>query len=415
MRLFERELSQAKSFLPGTRRTRAPGQTLSDYGRFMTEVGITRLANVTGLDVIGIPVVQAVRPNARSLSVSQGKGVNLDAAKASAMMEAIELWHAERIELPCRMASWRAMRTATRVVDLEALPRLKGGRIRPDEQRAWLQGWDLIGQEPVWVPYEIVSMNTIGVNQAVLSFMTTSNGLASGNHPLEAIEHALCEVIERDTHALDVARAAAGASPQRVDLATVQEPTLRALIARCEAAEVEVAAFEMESDVGVPTYRVGLRDGGASAAWRRLGTEWGCGTHLSPVVAFSRALTEAAQARLTMIAGSRDDNPPEAYAATQGLWHRVDDVDAAFAMPPSRVFRAAPRLPETDTFEGDLAVMLDALRGAGLEQAIVVDLTHESIGIPVVKVIVPGLESAPFLPGYVEGRRARRARGDADA
>ena len=36
--------------------------------------GITRVANVTGLDHIGIPVVMVTRPNSRSISVSQGKG-----------------------------------------------------------------------------------------------------------------------------------------------------------------------------------------------------------------------------------------------------------------------------------------------------------------------------------------------------
>jgi ribosomal protein S12 methylthiotransferase accessory factor len=412
MRLFNCDLRQRKTFLPGTRRTRAPAETLQEFARFMPEVGITRLANVTGLDVIGIPVVQAIRPNARSLSVSQGKGVDLDAAKASAMMEAIELWHAERIEVPCRLASWQAMRRAENVADLAALPLLQGARIRPEEQRAWLRGWDLMAQEPVWVPFEIVSMNTIGVNQAVLTFLTTSNGLASGNHPLEAIEHALCEVIERDTHALDVVRASMGALPQKVDLETIEDPMLRSLIATCDAAEVEIAVFELDSGIGLPTFRVGLRERAGAASWRRLGTEWGCGTHLSPVVALSRALTEAAQARLTMIAGSRDDNPPEAYAATQGRWHRLDDVDVAFTAPPARAFSAHGPLPEAETFEGDLEVILEALRGAGIRQAVVVDLTKETLGIPVVKLIVPELEAAPFLPGYAEGRRARRARGE---
>ncbi|TGV60738.1 hypothetical protein EN803_38435, partial [Mesorhizobium sp. M2D.F.Ca.ET.160.01.1.1] len=40
-------------------------------------MGITRVANVTGLDRIGIPVVMVCRPNARSLAVSQGKGIDL--------------------------------------------------------------------------------------------------------------------------------------------------------------------------------------------------------------------------------------------------------------------------------------------------------------------------------------------------
>ena len=53
-------------------------------------MGITRIANVTGLDRTGIPVVMVVRPNARSVAVSQGKGLTLAAAKASGVMEAAE-------------------------------------------------------------------------------------------------------------------------------------------------------------------------------------------------------------------------------------------------------------------------------------------------------------------------------------
>jgi YcaO-like protein with predicted kinase domain len=410
MRIFDRDHHQPKTFLPGTRRTRSPVETLEDFGRHMPRVGITRLANVTGLDSIGIPVVQAIRPNARSLSVSQGKGVDVASAKVSAMMEAIELWHAERIENPCLYASYTAIRRQRATIDLDGLPVLRGKVVRLDEQRCWLRGWDLVQHEEVWVPFEVVTMNTVGIVQATLTFLATSNGLASGNHILEAIEHALGEVIERDAHALHVARGLEGALESKVDLETITDPSLRLMLDACDAAELDVAVFEMESDVGVSSYRAGLMEREGERHWRRLGTEWGAGTHLSPVVAFSRAITEAAQARLTMIAGSRDDNPPAAYAATQGVW-TVDDVQGVlFTEPASRPFSETGRHQETDAFEGDLDVMIDALRGVGVERVVVVDLTRDGLGIPVVKVVVPDLEAAPFVPGYVEGPRARRAR-----
>jgi len=376
----------------------------------MPEVGITRLANVTGLDRIGIPVVQAVRPNSRSLSVSQGKGVDMDSAKASAMMEAFELWHAERIELPCLCASYQAIRKRENVVEMERLPLVKGAKIRPEEQRCWLRGWDLLQDEEVWVPFEVVSMNTIGVIQATTTFLATSNGLASGNHILEALEHALCEVIERDTQALDAARGMTDSLKRKIDIDSITEPSLKAMIAACYAAEVDIAIFEMESDVGIPTFRVGLMEGAGRAHWSRLATEWGYGTHLSPVVALSRALTEAAQARLTVIAGSRDDNPPAAYAASQGVWEKEDYRNIVFEAPAARPFSTTTRYQESDSFEGDLEMMLEALRRGGIDRAVVIDLTEEHFGIPVVKVVVPELEGAAFVPGYVEGRRARRAR-----
>ena len=91
-------------------------------------MGITRIAVLTGLDSIGIPVVAAVRPNSRSIAVHQGKGATLAAAKASAVMEAVETYHAENITLPLRLASF---------------DELVGGGVRPHACR--LRRWAALG------------------------------------------------------------------------------------------------------------------------------------------------------------------------------------------------------------------------------------------------------------------------------
>ena len=57
----------------------------------MAEFGITRLARLTGLDNVGVPVWSAIRPNSRTLAQSQGKGVDDPSAMASAVMEAVEV------------------------------------------------------------------------------------------------------------------------------------------------------------------------------------------------------------------------------------------------------------------------------------------------------------------------------------
>ena len=86
-------------------------------------MGITRIANVTGLDTIGIPVVMVCRPNSRSVSVSQGKGLTLAAAKASGVMESVEGYHAEHITLALEMLELQELRYSHRVADPEDLPR----------------------------------------------------------------------------------------------------------------------------------------------------------------------------------------------------------------------------------------------------------------------------------------------------
>ncbi len=61
-----------KGFRDGTHRVVPPGDTVARVRRFLPVMGITRVANVTGLDTVGIPVVMVCRPNSRSISVSHG-------------------------------------------------------------------------------------------------------------------------------------------------------------------------------------------------------------------------------------------------------------------------------------------------------------------------------------------------------
>ena len=75
--------------------------------------------------------------------------------------------------------------------------------------------------------------------------------------------------------------------------------------------------------------------------------------------------------------------------------------------PACRSFCDAPD-HAGETFDDDIAWELDRLRAAGLEQVIAIDLTRPELGIPVVRVVIPGLEPLYDIPGYVPGSRARR-------
>ena len=86
-------------------------------------MGITRIANVTGLDTIGIPVVMVCRPNSRSVAVSQGKGLTLAAAKASGVMESVEGYHAEHIALPLKYSDYEELRYSHQVANRKTCPR----------------------------------------------------------------------------------------------------------------------------------------------------------------------------------------------------------------------------------------------------------------------------------------------------
>jgi ribosomal protein S12 methylthiotransferase accessory factor len=108
-------------------------------------------------------------------------------------------------------------------------------------------------------------------------------------------------------------------------------------------------------------------------------------------VAFIRAVTEAAQCRLTIIAGNRDDAPQ--YRLNLGFDERtVAQMRADYLDIPEVLDINERASLSTSTFEGDVGVMLSALRAVGLKSAVVVNLSRPDIGIPVVKMVVPGLE-----------------------
>src|SRR5437868_6533309 len=96
-----------KAFDAGTERTVAPHETLRRVQPLLRSLGITRVADVTGLDRVGLPVVAVMRPNSRSISVSMGKGATPEAAEVSGIMEALEGHHAERVTLPLLLGSHR--------------------------------------------------------------------------------------------------------------------------------------------------------------------------------------------------------------------------------------------------------------------------------------------------------------------
>src|SRR5438132_3474905 len=140
----------AKAYRAGTHRSVAPEETIRRAWRLAPIMGITRIGNVTGLDVVGVPVVTVIRPNARSLAVAQGKGLTLAAAKASGLMESVETHHAERITLPLKLGSYEEMQGTHRVVDVTQLNRPRDSAFHPSLPLLWIEGHDLLQQEPVW-------------------------------------------------------------------------------------------------------------------------------------------------------------------------------------------------------------------------------------------------------------------------
>jgi ribosomal protein S12 methylthiotransferase accessory factor len=397
-----------KSFRHGTHRARSPEATFARIVPHARAMGITRIGNVTGLDHIGIPVVVAVRPNSRSVSVSQGKGPSLAQAMTSALMEAAELFHAEDLGGRTRVATFAQLSAAVETLDPKLLP-ATDTPLPADRTIAWIEGFDLRGRVPCWIPADVVHTDyTMGAADRGEHFAASTNGLASGNHLAEALSSALCEVIERDAVARWTAADIDTRARCRVDLRSVTDAGCRDLIATYERAGFTPRVWDVTSDIGVAAFVCDLppaeEDGSGLRRFR------GAGAHPSRSVALSRALTEAAQIRLTHITGIRDDLPPSAYDETLGQRIGAALLDAASMATSPRAFADVVSF-EADDVVGDVSHVLQRLKAAGIERVVAVDLSRPELDIAVVRMVVPELDCEVPHASDTAGPRGRHTPG----
>lgn len=395
----------AKRYRVGTHRIVSPAQTLLRMQPHLSRMGITRLANVTGLDRVGIPVVMAMRPNSRSVAVSQGKGIDLEAAKASALMEAVETWHAERIDLPTLYGSYNDLRATRRTADLEAFQKPSTSRFSPAMRMLWIEAENLQAGRTEWIPYEMVHTDyTAPSPPGSGCFPCSTNGLASGNHIVEATCHAICEVIERDATSLLHHLPREVRDARRVDLQTVDDPECRLILDRLEKARLSMLVWETTTDLLVPSF-YGLllpREG----AVEHIGE--GAGTHPSSAIALSRTLTEAVQTRLTYISGARDDLLEDEFTL-EGLNTKVDAARRFVGNSrPSRPFQDCVSVDQ-DSLDSDLQMLLERLAVCGVDEVYAVDLSKPDLPVSVVRVVIPRLEAPHDEQTYQPGPRARAA------
>jgi YcaO-like protein with predicted kinase domain len=269
----------------------------------------------------------------------------------------------------------------------------------------WCEGRDLFNGETVLVPYEMVHTNyTMPFPDGHGCFTPSSNGLASGNDMIEAISHGICEVVERDATALWKLRDEEKLEKNRLDLASVDDAICQDVLGKLERAGLTVAAWDITSDIKIAAFACLVVPKEDNAMWH-VAVAAGYGCHPAREIALLRALTEAAQVRLTIIAGLRDDFGIDAYEQMLNP-DLVKTVRCRIsASEPTRCFRDVPTW-SYETFEEDVECELKCVEKTGIRRVVIVDLTKAEFGLRVVRVIVPDLEPMPE-PGYVPGRRGR--------
>lgn len=391
MAVMKSDATTTKLYTYGTHRACDPAETFARIAAHFPWAGITRIADITGLDTIGIPVCVGVRPNAKSLSVSQGKGMTLMAAKVSAAMESLEAHHAENITLPQLKGGYNTLKADYPVCNPQHLCLQDPALYDDDLVLAWVEGTNLVNDAPVWVPYDLVHCNFLADYVKHGPFLITSNGLASGNTLLEATSHAICEVIERDAIYLwKLLTTNPNFKVQALNLETVNSPLGQTLLTKLDAAGLETYVWSLTSDIGLPVFGCVIFEARETMSLLPLGVYQGFGCHLSAEVAFIRAVTEAVQSRLTYISGARDDIFRAGYTLVQsGVQHTVwrHLFDPALA---TLDFAGIPSL-ETNRLDEDVATQLKRLQKMGFQQVIRVDLSQPHVGLPVVRVIIPHL------------------------
>lgn len=397
--------------LGGTVRERAVRDTLARLKPLLAGFGITRLANITGLDTIGIPVWTAVRPLGLSLSVAQGKGITHELAAASGIMECIEVFHAEQRRPPFAVRDIFACNNDASFISPHRLAVRSDADISNSGPIAWLEGEDLLGGGRKAIPAELLDLD-FSKRKARSVFLTSSNGLASGNTRAEAIVHGLCEVVERDQVSFwSVAQDSLnGGGGQRVILQSIDDPICRPLVDKCLSAGLEIFVWHAAIDIDLPVFACTIVDRRNATPFPQQASGYGC--HPVATIALARAVTEAAQSRVTHISGLREDLTWSRYREEFPSETSHNRAALAKISDQSETVDFGELCARSADIPLDMHALLqeiiNQLRKAKLQNAIVIDLA-ETEAYSVVFVCVPDLEYKTPKAGslYRPGRRMR--------
>ncbi|AOW58416.1 YcaO-like family protein [Legionella pneumophila] len=266
-------------------RVRNYGETLSILTLFRKLAGITRLADLTHLDYAALPVYTAIRPRAKSITTSQGKGLTKVAAQCSALMESIEVYFAE--ELVPQVTNKSELELVQRNAIFLPINHLSKSVHFSDSSRPmnWVQTELVFAEKTILVPFAEYSLNSY--LPEVLIYSPDTTGLAGGNNYKEALLHGILEVIERQN------------AQQIFEVALVNLKILKNIIKKFDC-----HIYFHENTYEIPSFEVLIK---SKNPFENQILFKGAGCHPNKQIALNRALTEAIQSRVTTIAGSRDD------------------------------------------------------------------------------------------------------------
>ncbi|MBF8184490.1 TOMM precursor leader peptide-binding protein [Nonomuraea sp. K274] len=257
----------------------------------------------------------------------------------------------------------------------------------------WTPVWSLTANLHRLLPTDLLYFTRNGHG----SLRADSNGNAAGASPEDAIVQGFLELVERDAVALWWYNRT---GQPAVELDSFDDPWIAGLRRRYQSVNRELWVLDVTSDLGIPVMAAVSRRVDKPAEDIMLGF----GAHFDPRVAARRALTELGQL-LPSIVGARADGTGYGQADDhiQHWWRTATTANQPYLRPdagqPGKDLAGYAYSPRGD-LRDDIEHLLRLAGGLGLE-VLVLDQTRPDIGMPVVKVIVPGLRHfwARFAPG----------------
>lgn len=418
-------------------RIKSAEDTLADITPISKKIGVTRVSDITFLDKLFIPNFSAILPGTEdSIWVYSGKGPTKAHAKAGALMEAIERYSSLSSTHPnvfIQGTYSQLSKCYNKVLHpAEVVEPVNQAYSNNESILDFLPGFDLLTNEKVLVPAQLALSRYSARSPAISPFLFShTNGIASGNVLEEAICHALCEVIERD--AVSIAELSASCIPYTIlekiksslkkhmtfgdqitpipedifvdDSSIFPDVDISEIVDECEPIKFLVKRFTdsgipllikdiTQKDIAIPTFVA------SSIEWLSESYGYfskGFGTNPDARIALIRAITEVSQTRAVNIQGARDDLTKMQYKQNDEIYRRKWQFVPASSFS-KRSSKKTIKFSEIRTYVNkdilkDIKIILNGLMNARLKRAIIIDLTNPKLGIPVVRSIVPGLET----------------------
>lgn len=355
----------------------------------LEQFGISRVAELTGLDSAGLPTYTCVRALSETVSIHSGKGLTPEYSRCGAIMEAIEFEVGEHPK-----GDWQIARAIDlppeSYVPLEDCFPTRSSVLTNLTPLAWEQVTNVQNGATTLIPSDLIWLVTRIKNQDLMYVQMGSNGIASGGSLEDAILSGLYEIIERDAWTLNQYLLDSGFLLNRTPLIDLP-PKIETCVRKIESANLKLHLFDITNDYQLPVYSAIILDLSGQCA----GTFGGYGCHLNAEVAAIRAITEAAQARCCYISGARDDLFRRQFL----LMKRMDQhkLDAMFNQLPAASPISEYRVLSFPDVRAELRYLLKLIRQFGVSDVFVKDMgSYVGGAVHVVRVISPQCEPFRF-------------------